>query len=54
MVDNKFLYERSKKIWKKLWDGNRDLNYGGYKYIPGRWKSVAKKVKNYIKTWFQI
>ena len=30
------------------WDGNRRYGYGGYKYIPGRWTSVAKKlIKNY-------
>ena len=30
------------------WDGNRRYGYGGYKYIPGRWKSVAKMIiKNY-------
>ncbi len=30
------------------WDGNRKYGYGGYKYIPGRWKDVAKKL---IKTY---
>ena len=30
------------------WDGDRRIVYGGYKYIPGRWKKVAKKmIKNY-------
>ena len=30
------------------WDGNRSYGYGGYKYIPGRWRGVAKKlIKNY-------
>lgn len=24
------------------WDGDRRINYGGYKYIPGRWAPVAK------------
>ena len=24
------------------WDGDRRVNYGGYKYIPGRWATVAK------------
>jgi cyclopropane fatty-acyl-phospholipid synthase-like methyltransferase len=24
------------------WDGNRRYGYGGYKYIPGRWKPVAE------------
>jgi len=26
------------------WDGNRRFGYGGYKYIPGRWESVARKL----------
>ena len=30
------------------WDGKRPYGYGGYKYIPGRWRGVAKKlIKNY-------
>ena len=24
------------------WDGDRRINYGGYRYIPGRWAPVAK------------
>ena len=24
------------------WDGDRKYGYGGYKYIPGRWKDVAQ------------
>lgn len=28
------------------WDGDRSINYGGYKYIPGRWKPLAE---NFIK-----
>ena len=24
------------------WDGDRRINYGGYKYMPGRWVPVAK------------
>jgi SAM-dependent methyltransferase len=24
------------------WDGDRRINYGGYRYIPGRWAQVAK------------
>jgi SAM-dependent methyltransferase len=26
------------------WDGHRRFGYGGYKYIPGRWRTVAKKL----------
>ena len=39
-VANKFDFD--------YWDGNRRYGYGGYKYIPGRWKIVAKMIiKNY-------
>ena len=34
----------SKKYGYEYWDGNRKYGYGGYKYIPGRWKNVAKKL----------
>ena len=34
----------AKKYSKNYWDGNRKYGYGGYKYIPGRWISVAKKI----------
>ena len=38
----------SKKYGYDYWDGNRKFGYGGYKYIPGRWKEVAKKfIKRY-------
>ena len=49
MVDNKvFCMKEAKKYGRNYWDGNRRFGYGGYKYIPGRWKSVAKKlIKNY-------
>ena len=30
------------------WDGNRRFGYGGYKFIPGRWRPVAEAlIKNY-------
>ena len=30
------------------WDGNRAINYGGYKYMEGRWEKVAREmVKHY-------
>ena len=31
----------AKQYEKDYWDGNRRYGYGGYKYIPGRWKPVA-------------
>ena len=34
----------SKKYGYEYWDGNRKYGYGGYNYIPGRWKKVAKKL----------
>jgi len=34
----------AKKYEKNYWDGPRKYGYGGYKYIPGRWKGVAKKL----------
>ena len=36
----------AKKYEKKYWDGDRKFGYGGYKYIPGRWKDVAQKLIN--------
>ena len=29
---------------EQYWDGDRRLGYGGYKYIPGRWKPVAEQI----------
>jgi ubiquinone/menaquinone biosynthesis C-methylase UbiE len=38
----------AKKYEKDYWDGDRRYGYGGYKYIPGRWKPVAESlIKNY-------
>ena len=37
----------AKKYDKEYWDGDRRYGYGGYKYIPGRWKPVAESlIKN--------
>ena len=38
----------AKNYSKDYWDGDRKYGYGGYKYIPGRWKTVAEKL---IKTY---
>ena len=27
---------------RDYWDGDRRFGYGGYRYIPGRWKPVAE------------
>jgi SAM-dependent methyltransferase len=34
--------ELAKQWGYDYWDGDRRINYGGYKYIPGRWAPVAK------------
>ena len=36
--------ELAKKWDFDYWDGDRRINYGGYKYIPNRWDSVIKKL----------
>ena len=44
--DPEFPKEKAAELAKKwgydYWDGDRRINYGGYKYIPGRWAPVAK------------
>ena len=49
MNDNKIsCMKEAKKYGKNYWDGKRRFGYGGYKYIPGRWKNTAQKIiKNY-------
>jgi SAM-dependent methyltransferase len=32
----------AKQYGPEYWDGDRRFGYGGYKYIPGRWKPVAE------------
>ena len=45
MMDNKIkCMTEAKKYEKNYWDGDRKFGYGGYKYIPGRWERVAKKL----------
>ena len=38
----------AKQYGKEYWDGDRRYGYGGYKYMPGRWRPVAEKL---IKTY---
>ena len=39
---------KAKEYGFDYWDGSRRFGYGGYKYIPGRWKPVAELlIKNY-------
>jgi len=45
MVDDKaHCMKIAKQYSKEYWDGDRRYGYGGYKYIPGRWNHVAKKL----------
>ena len=45
MVDDKVSCMRVAKHYDKdYWDGDRRYGYGGYNYIPGRWKQVAKEL----------
>ena len=34
----------AKKYEFNYWDGDRRYGYGGYKYIQGRWSSLAKQI----------
>ena len=41
----------AKQYGKDYWDGDRRFGYGGYSYIPGRWKPVAEAlIQNYSLT----
>jgi SAM-dependent methyltransferase len=45
MIDDKVqCMNIAKQYGKDYWDGDRRYGYGGYKYIPGRWKPVAEKL----------
>ena len=49
MVDNKVeCMIEAKKYSDNYWDGDRKYGYGGYKYIPDRWKPLAQEL---IKTY---
>ena len=49
MVDGKVnCMLKAKEYEFDYWDGSRRYGYGGYKYMPGRWKQVAELlIKNY-------
>jgi ubiquinone/menaquinone biosynthesis C-methylase UbiE len=49
MVDDKVnCMLKAKEYEFDYWDGSRRYGYGGYKYMPGRWKQVAELlIKNY-------
>lgn len=43
MIDDKVhCMLKAKEYERDYWDGDRRYGYGGYKYIPGRWKPVAQ------------
>jgi SAM-dependent methyltransferase len=45
MVDDKVhCMLKAKEYETDYWDGDRRYGYGGYKYIPGRWKPVAESL----------
>jgi len=49
MVDDKVQCMKiAKQYGKDYWDGDRRYGYGGYSYLPGRWKPVAEAL---IKTY---
>ena len=51
--DAEFPKDKAAELAKKwdfdYWDGDRRINYGGYKYIPGRWAPVAEKLIDHYK-----
>ena len=49
MIDEKVVCMlKAKEYESEYWDGDRRFGYGGYKFIEGRWQSVAEKlIQNY-------
>jgi len=47
MVDDKVVcMHKAKEYEFDYWDGDRRYGYGGYNYMPGRWKPVAEALIN--------
>lgn len=42
--DKSVLVEKAMQYGKDYWDGDRTTGYGGYRYMPGRWKAVAERL----------
>lgn len=42
MDDKVACMKEARKFERNYWDGERRYGYGGYRYIPGRWKPVAQ------------
>lgn len=36
--------ELAKKYGFEYWDGDREINYGGYHYVPGLWRPLAERL----------
>ncbi|MDA9637014.1 class I SAM-dependent methyltransferase [SAR86 cluster bacterium] len=49
MIDEKIkCMHKAKEYEYDYWDGDRRFGYGGYKFLPGRWKPVAQSlIKEY-------
>jgi protein-L-isoaspartate(D-aspartate) O-methyltransferase len=41
--------ELAKKWAFDYWDGDRRINYGGYRYMEGRWEKVAKAMADHYR-----
>ena len=39
--------ELAKRWAYDYWDGDRRINYGGYRYLPGRWAPVAEALRDH-------
>lgn len=39
--------EIAKRFDYDYWDGDRQICYGGYRYIEGRWEKVARKISEF-------
>lgn len=42
MDDKVACMKKAREFERDYWDADRRFGYGGYKYIPGRWKPVAQ------------
>ena len=49
MVDDKVhCMLKAKEYEFDYWDGDRRYGYGGYSYMPGRWKPVSPRTRSWI------
>jgi len=40
--------ELAKQWGYDYWDGDRRINYGGYRYLEGRWEQVAQAMADHF------